>query len=302
MLVVKKDTEKKLIATLKNLWENQPTYRCLQFRFSTLEDDVAEFHTLLIHHLRGLLSDESAQSYICSDGDIFVITRSLTQKTLETFLTSLAHKLPPALLTPGLAVLYEIGVDWSRLRTMCNKKIEAIQIASRQTKAPSRPSPEKLQKQDALKSMNKDLLSSLAMRRMTRAKPEIMVIEDDPFTQKLVSTTLKKKFALTIADNGAGGLMSYVNKAPDILFLDIGLPDMDGHAVLDKLFTIDPDAYVVMFSGNGDKENVLKAVQRGAKGFIGKPFTQEKLFAYIEKSPFITAKTQKETPYADSYR
>ena len=88
--------------------------------------------------------------------------------------------------------------------------------------------------------------------------------------------------------------MIYVNKAPAVRFLDIGLPDIDGHTVLKKVFEIDPDAYVVMFSGNGDKENVMKAVKTGAKGFVGKPFTKDKLYQYIDKSPFVQTK-QKET-------
>ena len=93
--------------------------------------------------------------------------------------------------------------------------------------------------------------------------------------------------------------MNYVNKAPDVLFLDIGLPDINGHDVLERLFKLDPQAYVVMFSGNGDRENVLKAVELGAKGFVGKPFTQEKLIQYIEKSPFIQEKLNREKQYGN---
>ena len=47
-----------------------------------------------------------------------------------------------------------------------------------------------------------------------------------------------------------------------------------------------------MFSGNGDRDNVLKAIELGAKGFVGKPFTKDKLFQYIEKSPFIQEKSR----------
>ena len=93
--------------------------------------------------------------------------------------------------------------------------------------------------------------------------------------------------------------MSYVNKAPDVLFLDIGLPDINGHEVLEKLFKLDPDAYVVMFSGNGDKENIMKAVELGAKGFVGKPFSQEKLLQYIQKSPFIQEKQKREKTHGN---
>ena len=56
MLVVKKDTEKTLATTLHDYWENNPTYRCLHLRLSTLEENTKEWHTLLIYHLKELLS------------------------------------------------------------------------------------------------------------------------------------------------------------------------------------------------------------------------------------------------------
>jgi two-component system chemotaxis response regulator CheY len=79
-----------------------------------------------------------------------------------------------------------------------------------------------------------------------------------------------------------------------VLFLDIGLPDIDGLKVLERIFKLDPQAYVVMFSGNGSKEHIMRAVELGARGFVGKPFTKEKLFQYIEKSPFVQARHVKE--------
>jgi len=120
-------------------------------------------------------------------------------------------------------------------------------------------------------------------------------VEDDLFSQRLVANVLQSKFELTMAEDGQGAIMGYVKHAPDVLFLDIGLPDIDGHAVLEKLFQIDPQAYVVMFSGNGDKENVMKAITLGAKGFVGKPFSEDKLLQYIHKSPFIQARQPKES-------
>ncbi len=130
------------------------------------------------------------------------------------------------------------------------------------------------------------------MRREARKTSAIMVVEDDAFTQKLIQNTIKDTHKLSIAGDGQGAIMTYVNKAPDVLFLDIGLPDIDGLKVLEKIFKIDPHAYVVMFSGNGDKKNILKAIELGAKGFIGKPFTKDKIFQYINKSPHIQRKSK----------
>ena len=73
----------------------------------------------------------------------------------------------------------------------------------------------------------------------------------------------------------------------DVLVLDINLPDIEGFDVLAKLRQIDPEGYIVMLSGNGDRENVIRAIEQGAKGFVGKPFSPKKLTDYIFKSPWV---------------
>ncbi len=301
MLVIAKDTEKTLLQELKTCWESFPTHRCLHLRFSQLEQDKEEWFADVLDSLRAFLEESTAQLYLCHDNDIFVLTRHLTNKRAAEFLAHLSHKLAPAPLT-GLASLFEIGVDWPKLRDMCNKKLENIELLKNQKQQEKKDEVEKVTRDEALGKLDRDLISSLAMRREMREAPVIMVVEDDPFTQKLVGNTLKKSYEVAMTSDGQGALMNYVNKAPDVLFLDIGLPDFDGHTVLEKLFKIDPGAYVVMFSGNGDRENVMRAVELGAKGFVGKPFTQEKMFKYIEKSPFIQAKLKKEPTHGNHVR
>lgn len=69
------------------------------------------------------------------------------------------------------------------------------------------------------------------------------------------------------------------------MFLDINLPDISGHDVLARLRDIDPQIYAVMLSGHTQSENVMEALKMGAKGFVSKPFTKEKLLQYIAKCP-----------------
>ncbi|MGH1398210.1 MAG: response regulator [Alphaproteobacteria bacterium] len=302
MLVITQKAETTFLETLKECWENFPTHRCLHLRISQIEQDTQACCDKTLEALRGFLEDHSAQIYVCHDNDIFVLTRYITRRHVDDFLAFLTPKLKPALSekTPfGLAYLFEIGVDWPKLRTICKRKIESIQIGiDRQKRLKEKK--EKIvaeNRNEALGKIDLDLISSLAMRRDQRTQPEIMVVEDDPFSQKLVANALKKQYSLSMTDDGQGAIMNYVHKAPDVLFLDIGLPDMNGHEVLKKLFQIDPGAYIIMFSGNGDKENVMKAIELGAKGFVGKPFTQEKLLQYIQKSPFIQEKQKKETSH-----
>jgi len=183
-----------------------------------------------------------------------------------------------------------VGVHWRKLESLCRAKLELEKTAV----ASEEPSIIDFKSNASIfESINHDLIQSLQKRRSSRKSLEVMIVEDDPFSQKLVSNILNDHYSVHVTSDGYGALMSYVNFAPDVLFLDIGLPDIDGHEVLEKIFIIDPNAYVVMLSGNGDKENIMKAVTSGAKGFVGKPFTQEKLFQYIEKSPYVQEKTSK---------
>jgi len=290
--MIEHNADIRILKDLKQIVDKAPAHRCLYLRFSQTHIEKDKWLPILTEVLKGKFFDEVAQIYICNDDDVFILGRSWTHKRLEQFLTHVNPKFSPASLL-GLASLFEIGVDWPRLRTLCNAKIKSLKILQEKANVKKTEKLEAVSRKEALTKLNSDLISSLAMRREMRHEIEIMVVEDDPFSQRLVASALKK-YNVTMTDDGQGAIMTYVNKAPDILFLDIGLPDIDGHEVLQKIFEIDPQAYVVMFSGNGDKENIMKAIKTGAHGFVGKPFTKEKLHQYIEKSPFVQSK-HKET-------
>lgn len=297
MQVITENAEKQLLQELKRCWENAPSLRCLHIKFSQIKQSSADWFRQVVETIRRSLDDPAATLFFCQDNDVFILTRFMTSKGVDDFFAHLSPKLEPALratITPGLASLFEIGVDWPKLRTVCENKIENQRINKEHERARRQKRLSQSNRKISLDTISKDLVCSLHRRRAQRSALEIMVVEDDIFSQKLVKNALKDEYPLTMTSDGQGAIMSYVNRAPDILFLDIGLPDINGHEVLEKLFTLDPDAYVVMFSGNGDKENVMKAIELGAKGFIGKPFTQEKLIQYIQKSPFIQEKQNRE--------
>ncbi len=289
MNIIKQETEQVLLEDLKSLWENAPAFRCITLRFSNLETPKETWFPYLVKTLETYFADDIQTIYVCHDNDIFLTTGTLTQKNLDILLTHLKPKLSPASLQ-GLAAIFEMKVDWPKLRTMCERKIEMLEILEAKRNQKKREELTNVNREQTLSGLDVDLISSLSMRREMREASVVMVVEDDPFTQKLIQNTIKGNHELYMSADGQGAIMTYVNKAPDILFLDIGLPDIDGHEVLKKLFKIDPDAYVVMFSGNGDKENVMKAIELGAKGFVGKPFTKDKIFQYVQKSPFIQSK------------
>lgn len=84
------------------------------------------------------------------------------------------------------------------------------------------------------------------------------------------------------AENGREALDLYRSLKPDLVILDITMPEMDGLTALVELLTIDKDAKVVMCSAVGDKGTVFQAIRSGAKDFIIKPFDNERIVPTLQ--------------------
>jgi YesN/AraC family two-component response regulator len=75
----------------------------------------------------------------------------------------------------------------------------------------------------------------------------------------------------------------FIRYKPDIVFLDINLPDKDGLTILQELLDLGDHAYVIMVSGDSTFENVKESITLGAKGFIAKPFSGNKFLNAIDR-------------------
>ena len=293
MLIIEKDTENRLYKELRDGWDTYSMHKCLYLRLSQFERQEEKWLPDFIKSLKNLINDDKCRVYVCNDKDIFILSRYITRKTSDRFLSLISNIFDP-LNVYNLSSLYEVGIDWPRLRTICEKKIENKNILKERADIVPKIEEKQLSWKELIKKINNDLIYSLSERRKNRDHVEIMIVEDDHFSQRLVGNAIGKKYPYSITGDGRGAVLEYVNKAPDVLFLDIGLPDVSGHEILEEIFKIDPNAYVVMFSGMGDRNNIVKAINLGAKGFVAKPFTRKSLFQYIDKSPFIQNKEKKE--------
>ena len=85
------------------------------------------------------------------------------------------------------------------------------------------------------------------------------------------------------AVNGLQAVELYRKQRPDIVFLDIQMPDKDGIAALKEIKELNAEACVVMVSGFGSAENVKTAIDAGAKGFIVKPYNVNRIMGIINK-------------------
>lgn len=130
----------------------------------------------------------------------------------------------------------------------------------------------------------REVFSEAKKLRRTRHPSHILVVEDDALTRRILTGAMAETNAVITEEEACGAIASYLLYAPDIVFLDIGLPDIDGFSVLDHLITLDPEAFVVMVSSHDDSHTINKALNAGAKGFIPKPFKKEMLRNYIQGS------------------
>lgn len=133
-------------------------------------------------------------------------------------------------------------------------------------------------------------VSSIPVRRRRREESVVMIVEDDRFTASYAANILNKEYDLIHAKNGEEAITYYIDNAPDMVFMDIHLPGLNGHETLAAIKQVDPDAYVVMLSVDTVKSNIVSANERGASGFLKKPFTKDRLLFAVSKSPFIKKK------------
>lgn len=294
MITIKEQAETKLISLLEAMRYQPPAAgigltRVIHIRPSAqpeTKDIVARNQRIILLTVQNTFASNS-QIFICEDGDIFVLAAVITASEARKLIIDLALQLnQPALDT--FAAIYELSVHMNKVLVLLEEKIEKHRKEQEELKI-KQACQLAAQKRESILHNNfaHNKAQAIAAQRKERGKPEIMIIEDDPFSRRLIQNVLQKHYSLTVLSDAEFALATYAHKAPDVLFLDINLPDVTGHELLEKIIVLDPDAFVVMLSANADRENILRAMSKGAKGFVGKPFSQEKLIKYLELCPTI---------------
>lgn len=226
---------------------------------------------------------EHMQLFFCHDGSVFLLIRGASLRAARKILIRLADLIGMEL-NKHAAELIDMDADSSRLRTILAERINR-HIEDKKNRAASQQAAQTMLRRKAILNGQAVLSEAAnAARSKGRLVPEIMMIEDDAFSHRLVKNLLKKQYRLTWLATARDALQTYASLAPDIIFLDINLPDVTGHELLERIIAIDPAAHVVMLSGNADRLNVMQAMELGARGFVAKPFTKEKLFQHIARA------------------
>lgn len=112
----------------------------------------------------------------------------------------------------------------------------------------------------------------------------ILVVDDAAFMRMRLKNVLGEQGHEVIeAANGVEAVEIYERERPDLVLMDITMPEMDGITALRAIREKDPDAKVVICSALGQERTVIEAIKSGAKDFIVKPFQPERLVEAVKR-------------------
>lgn len=113
----------------------------------------------------------------------------------------------------------------------------------------------------------------------------VMIVDDAEFMRMIIRDILLMHGHEVVAEVGDGeeAIQTYLEVKPDIVLMDIIMPDMDGREALQKLLTVDPEAKIVMCSPLGQQALITESMKIGAMGFIVKPFEPNGMLDVIRK-------------------
>ena len=113
----------------------------------------------------------------------------------------------------------------------------------------------------------------------------ILICDDAAFMRMMIKDILTKNGYTIVgeAENGQKAVEKYNETKPDLVMMDITMPEVDGIAALKKIKGSDPNAKIIMCSAMGQQAMVIEAIQSGAKDFIVKPFQAERVIEAVKK-------------------
>ena len=111
----------------------------------------------------------------------------------------------------------------------------------------------------------------------------ILVVDDDESIRKTIATILKEKgYAVETAQNGKEAIEKSKNNFYNLALIDIRLPDMEGTKLLTSMKETTPKMVKIIVTGYPSLQNAVEAVNKGADGYVLKPFNVEKILTMIE--------------------
>ncbi len=114
-----------------------------------------------------------------------------------------------------------------------------------------------------------------------------ILIADDLSFMRMIQKEILGERGYTVVGEASDGIQvveKYKSLKPDLVVLDITMPNMNGLEAMRRIFQIDPKARIIMCSALGQQKLIVEAIQAGVRDFIVKPFKPERILSAIEKA------------------
>ncbi|ERI90873.1 chemotaxis protein CheY [Clostridiales bacterium oral taxon 876 str. F0540] len=114
---------------------------------------------------------------------------------------------------------------------------------------------------------------------------KVLIVDDAAFMRMMIKDILEKNGFEVVgeANNGIKAVEIYKKEKPDVVTMDITMPDMDGIEAVKEIRSFDPGAKIIMCSAMGQQTMVMDAIRAGARDFIVKPFQPDRVLEAIRK-------------------
>jgi len=280
MQIVYENTEKQLDNFIANIQDKPQSWRLISIEFqnsTTLDSPL--FQNLCLQNIYRFFEQSDCKIFWMKPAFLMIFFQGRAapiEKCVEGFLKETEFR--------GFGRFFDIldlSVHWPDFINFITRIKQSKTIDTKQV--------DKIILQESLPTkhftieITKERIEDQRYIRQSRTKPLILLVEDDPFTLQLVKLVFKDVYEIITAETARQALAYYQRHLPDIVFLDIQLPDGDGTDLLKKMTEADEDSYVVMLSSHSQKERILDCMNNKAKGFIAKPFTRQRLTDMTDK-------------------
>lgn len=114
---------------------------------------------------------------------------------------------------------------------------------------------------------------------------KVLIVDDAAFMRMMIKDILSKNGYEVVgeAENGLKAIERFKNSEPDLVIMDITMPEMDGIQAVKEIKKVDKDAKIIMCSAMGQQAMVIESIQAGALDFIVKPFQAERVIEAIKR-------------------
>ena len=253
-------------------------------------ENLREFsNSAFLLAIKPALSDVTeAKLFVLENGDFYISWLGMQKKTYQQLNAVITGSLLRAELKDSGAVYTDPQIMGDELMAFLRageteRSDKAVLAAKEKTAAAI--APQNTPEGELMKptSKQKETFHLAREHKGERSKLQILVVEDQPFLRKMLKQILDENHQVETAGGMREGWNLYLEKAPDIVFLDINLDDGNGHTLAQSIRQFDPDAYIVMVTAHNQKEQLETAMYNRVDGYVVKPYNRKQISGYIGK-------------------